>query len=361
MPVPTRRILDILSDPQGDAEHTGMIDLSTNEPPYPPPQAVVDAIAANAAHVHRYPQKTSASLTSRLSHYHSIDPLHLVVGSGSVNVLQQLMLAICEPGSTVVYAAPGFQEYHDQPRVAGARGIDVPLASGHQDLAAMLAAIDRDTTRMVVVPNPHNPTGSLLDTNQLESFLDRVPEHVLVVIDEAYLAFSDGESAIQIGQREGWGNLAVLRTFSKGYGLGGARVGYAITDLHVAAAARRCGRPFSVNRFAQAAAIAALDATDQYAALWHTIRRERKRVRDDLINLGFAVPPSHANFLWLPLGKVSPRFQEHCLAHKIILRACPGRGLRVTVSTPEDNDAFLAAARSFPVASFESLLREGTP
>lgn len=363
MPVLTRRLLDILPDPHSYADVDEMIDLSTNEPRLHPPQAVVDALRESAALVNQYPQTGAARLTSRLASYHHIDPLRFVVGNGSMNVLQQLILAVCEPYTSVVYGAPGFVEYHDQTRVVGARTIPVPLTDGRHDVDAMLAAIDRGHTRMVILANPHNPTGSLLTVAELERFLDRIPEDVLLVVDEAYLHFADdpdAASAIALGEQEGWGNLAVLRTLSKGFALGGARIGYAITGLHVAAAARKCGRPYSVNRFAEIAAQAALEVANEYSDAWAAVRHEREHVREQLLDLGFAVPRSHGNFLWLPLGMLAPLFHEHCLNNKIRTRNCAEHGVRVTVGTPEENDAFIAAARTFPLTSFESL-HEGTP
>lgn len=360
MPVPTRRFLDILPDPHEYAESDEMIDLSTNEPRHRAPRPVIAALRHNAHLVNQYPQPTPARLTSRFASYHHTDPLHIVVGNGSANVLQQLILAVCEPHTNVVYGAPGFLEYHDQARVAGATGIPVPLTGGRQDLDAMLAAINRGSTRMVLLSNPHNPTGSLLGLEEIQRFLDRLPEDVLVVVDEAYLHFADEpDSAITLGQTEGWGNLAVLRTLSKGFALAGARIGYAITDLRVASAARKCGRPHSVNRFAEAAAHAALDAAEEYTEAWEATRQERQRVRDQLLDLGFTVPYSHGNFLWLPLGRLTPRFHEHCLSNKVRTRTCAKHGERVTVGTPEENDAFIAAARTFPLTSFASLY-EGT-
>lgn len=364
MPVPTRRILDALPDRIGYADVHDRIDLSTNEPRLRPPQPVIDAIQEVAAVAHRYPQPTPARVTSRLALHHGIDPLRFVVGNGSANVLQQLILAVCDPGTSVVYGVPGFQEYHDQPRIAGARGISVPLARGQQDLDSMAAAIDRDTTRMVFLSNPHNPTGSLLSTDQLERLLDRVPENVLVVVDEAYIdytPFPATATAITIGRQDGWENLAVVRSMSKGHGIAGARLGYAITSERIASAARKCSRPYSVNSFAEAAAVTALALPDEYEQQWQTVRAERQRVRDQLQEHGYATPESHGNFTWLPLGGITHRFHDHCMNHKIVTRACPGHGVRVTVGTPEENDAFIAAARTFPLDAFASLMPEGTP
>jgi histidinol-phosphate aminotransferase len=139
----------------------------------------------------------------------------------------------------------------------------------------------------------------------------------------------------------------VLRTFSKAYGLAGLRIGYCVAPEHVASALRKVYVPFSVNHIAQAAAVASLDAEDELFERVRVVKGERIRVRDELLSLGYDVPETQANFVWLPLGERTADFNEHCMSHKVIVRAFAGDGVRVTTSTPEENDVFLAAARSF--------------
>lgn len=353
--IPVRRTLDAIPD-ENSGVLPDLINLATNEMRQPPPAAVVAAIEKAAAAVNEYPQLASPDLTAALARFHQIDPLNVVVSNGSANLLLQLMVAICdydgEHRPEIVFASPGFEAYATLPRVAGAKAIPVPLSGYQQDLGALHAAIDRDRTRMVVLCNPHNPTGTVLDAEEITRFLDRVPGHVLVVLDEAYRDFADDRhtpTGMSLFRRGEWDNLAVIHSMSKGFALGGARIGYGVAHPLVAAGARKCGVPFSVNRFAQAAGIAALEHAAEFAGMRDLVRHERQRVREELLGLGFAVPESHTNFLWLPLGSDTIRFHGHCLGRNFIVKSYPppDRGIRVTIGTPEENRAFVAAVRTF--------------
>jgi histidinol-phosphate aminotransferase len=176
---------------------------------------------------------------------------------------------------------------------------------------------------------------------------------VLVVIDEAYREFvddphvPDGVEFAKGQWAKGRDNIAVLRTFSKAYGLAGLRVGYAVASEPVVEALRKVIVPFAVNALAQVAAIASLDAEDELLERCRAIVAERGRVRGALLEAGFDVPESQANFVWLPLGERTVEFGDHCLAHKVVVRAFAGDGARVTIGEPDENDAFLAAARAW--------------
>jgi histidinol-phosphate aminotransferase len=224
----------------------------------------------------------------------------------------------------------------------------VPLRRDHtHDLPAMLDVIT-PATRLVFVCNPNNPTGTVLRRDELVTFLDAVPDGVLVVLDEAYREFVTDPGVpdgVALGRERD--NVAVLRTFSKAYGLAGLRVGYCVAAEHVTAALRKVYVPFSVNSLAQTAALASLDVADEMLARCQDIAAERDRVRAGLLAMGYPVPDSQTNFVWLPLGERTAAFNEHCLEHKVVIRAFPGDGARVTVGDPGENDAFLAAARTF--------------
>jgi histidinol-phosphate aminotransferase len=232
----------------------------------------------------------------------------------------------------------------------------VPLRPDHtHDLPAMLDAIT-PATRLVFVCNPNNPTGTAVRRDELVAFLDAVPDDVLVALDEAYHEFVT-DPAVPDGmalRRENFGrdnvgrdNVAVLRTFSKAYGLAGLRVGYCVAPEPIITALRKVSVPFSVNSLAQTAALASLDVADELLARCQEIAAERDRVRTELLAMGYSVPDSQANFVWLPLGERTAAFNNHCLDHKIVIRPFPAEGARVTVSDPTDNEAFLAAARTF--------------
>jgi histidinol-phosphate aminotransferase len=326
----------------------GAIKLASNEVTGGPLPSVAKAIADAAADVHRYPDTGAGELTARLAAKLGEPEERIAVGCGSVSLCQQLIQATCTERHGVVFPWRSFEAYPIVTQVVGAQQVRVPLTEHHAlDLDAMAAAVTPDT-KLVFVCTPNNPTGTLIRKQELTRFLDAVPENVLVVLDEAYFEFVDDVDApdgLHIARERD--NVAVLRTFSKAYGLAGLRIGYAIAPDHVTAALKKVYVPFSVNHLAQAAAIASLDAEDELFERVRVIKSERVRVRDELLAMGYDVPETQANFVWLPLGERTTAFNEHCMEHKVIVRAFVGDGARVTTSTPEENEVFLAAARSF--------------
>ncbi|WP_216213226.1 histidinol-phosphate transaminase [Amycolatopsis aidingensis] len=350
--VPTRADLESLPKYVPGRTVTGAIKLASNEVPGGPLPSVAEAIARAASEVNRYPDMGAWALVDRLAEELAVPAERIAVGCGSVSLCQQLVQALCVPGEQALFAWRSFEAYPIVTQVAGADQVTVPLDATHtHDLDAMLAAIT-PKTRLVFVCNPNNPTGTAVRRAALERFLDQVPADVLVVLDEAYREFvTDPEvpDGIELaGERE---NVAVLRTFSKAYGLAGLRVGYAVAPAHVTTALRKVYVPFSVNALAQAAAIASLDAKAELLARCTEITAERDRVRGELLAAGYVVPESQANFVWLPLGERTEEFAEHALASKVVVRPFAGDGARVTIGTPEENDTFLDAARGFQRSS----------
>ncbi|MGQ0719686.1 MAG: pyridoxal phosphate-dependent aminotransferase [Pseudonocardiales bacterium] len=329
----------------------GSIKLASNEVSEGPLPSVVAAIADAAAGINRYPDNGVTALVDRLAARLDVPQSHLATGCGSVTLCQQLVEATCGRDDEVLFASPSFEAYPLITLVAGVRQRTVPLRADHtHDLPAMLDAIT-PATRLVFVCNPNNPTGTAVRRDELVAFLDAVPGGVLVALDEAYHEFVT-DPAVPDGvalNRDNLGrdNLAVLRTFSKAYGLAGLRIGYCVAPEPITTALRKVYVPFSVNSLAQVAALASLDVADELLARCQEIAAERDRVRAVLLTMGYAVPDSQANFVWLPLGERTTAFDNHCLEHKIVIRAFPDAGARVTVSSPADNEAFLAAARSF--------------
>jgi histidinol-phosphate aminotransferase len=326
----------------------GAIKLASNEVAGGPLPSVARAIAQAAADVHRYPDTGAGELTARLATKLAEPAERIAVGCGSVSLCQQLIQAMCTEQDEVVFAWRSFEAYPIVTQVVGAQQVRVPLTEHHAlDLDAMAAAVT-PATKLVFVCTPNNPTGTLIRKQELARFLDAVPDNVLVVLDEAYWEFVDDADApdgLQIARERD--NVAMLRTFSKAYGLAGLRIGYAVAPEHVTTALKKVYVPFSVNHLAQAAAIASLDAEDELFERVRVIKAERIRVRDELLAMGYDVPETQANFVWLPLGERTTAFNEHCLEHKVVVRAFVGDGARVTTSIPEENDAFLTAARSF--------------
>ena len=326
----------------------GAVKLASNEVAVAPPPSIIAAIADAAARVNRYPSNAATALVDCLAARLDVPMSQLALGPGSVALCQHLVQATCGPADEVVFAWRSFEAYPIITQVAGARHRTVPLRDDHtHDLPAMLAAITPQT-RLVFVCNPNNPTGTVVPRDELVAFLDAVPGGVLVALDEAYHEFvTDPAVADGIVLSRSRDNLAVLRTFSKAYRLAGLRVGYCVGPEQVVTALRKVSVPFSVNSVAQAAALASLDAADELLAHCKNVVAERDRVRAELLAMGYAVPDTQANFVWLPLGERSLAFNEHCAEHKIVIRPFAGDGVRVTIGDPHENDAFLTAAHAW--------------
>jgi histidinol-phosphate aminotransferase len=322
--------------------------LSSNESPYGPLPSVVQVITEASADVNRYPDNGAVALTEAIARRYGIPPTHIAVGCGSVGVTQQLLQAVAEPGGEVLYAWRSFEAYPRLVQLAGAAELLVPLRDETHHLPAMAAAIT-PRTRMIFVCNPNNPTGTVVHRAELEDFLDRVPPDCLVVLDEAYAEYvrdPDVPDGLELYRDRP--NLAVLRTFSKAYGLAGLRVGFLAGHEPVAEAARKTLLPFAVNTIAQAAAIASLAAEPELLARVDQVVKERARVRDELLVQGWSVPPTEANFVWLRLNEDTEDFAASCARDGIGIRPFAGEGARVSVGDEEDNETFLAAARAYP-------------
>jgi histidinol-phosphate aminotransferase len=322
--------------------------LASNESPYGPLPSVVNAITAAASGINRYPDNSAEALIDAIARRHGVPASHIAVGCGSVGVTQQLLTATAEPGTEILYAWRSFEAYPVLVALTGSGEVRVPLTGERHDLAAMAAAIT-PRTRLVFVCNPNNPTGTVVHADELTQFLDSVPGDCLVVLDEAYSEYvRDPASPNGIELYRDRPNVAVLRTFSKAYGLAGLRVGFLVGHEPVAAAARTTMLPFTVSAVAQAAALASLAAEAELLERVEAAVAERARVRDELLAQGWTVPPSNANFVWLRLGDDTLDFAASCESAGISVRPFAGEGARVSVGDKEDNDAFLAVAKAYP-------------
>ncbi|GAB3130745.1 histidinol-phosphate transaminase [Tsukamurella serpentis] len=327
----------------------GAIKLASNEVVEGPLPAVASALTELLRHANRYPDNGASALRVELAKLTGTTEEQVHVGCGSVALCQDLVQISCRPGDEVVFAWRSFEAYPIITRVVGAVPVQVPLTDDFtHDLDAMAAAIT-DRTRLVFVCNPNNPTGTTVSQQQLEDFLAAVPPHVIVALDEAYYEYHrpndlTGERIDGAALISRYRNVIALRTFSKAYGLAGMRVGYAIADPELITALTRVHLPFSVSAPAQAAAIASLRVGEELLARTESVVAERVRVRDALRAAGFDVPPSQANFLWLPLGDESMRFTADAADAGLLLRGFDGAGVRVTITVAEENDAFLAFA-----------------
>jgi histidinol-phosphate aminotransferase len=316
--------------------------LARNETPFQPLASVVSAITRAAAEVNRYPDPVCGALITELAQHFDVSPDHIAVGAGSIAFIQALFAATTEPGAVIVYAWRSFELYSVLADLAGFCSVRVPLAAARHDLDAMAAAVD-ERTRLVMICNPNNPTGTAVSGDDLARFLDSIPATCLVVLDEAYCEYA-GHPGLGVRLFRSWPNLIVIRTFSKAYGLAGLRVGYMLAHPYFTSRIQRMMLPFGVSHVAQAAAIASLHAEAELLSRVRCTVTERHRVRAALLALGFEVPPSGANFIWLPLGRSAQTFAAACALAGVNVQPYPDEGVRVTIGTVQDNNAFLAVA-----------------
>ncbi|MCU1587883.1 MAG: histidinol-phosphate transaminase [Frankiales bacterium] len=321
--------------------------LASNETPFPLLPEVVSAIATALVDSNRYPDPGVVRLTEALAAKHGVPTERIAVGCGSVQLVQELVEITCDAGDEVLFGWRSFEAYPTLTTVAGAVPVRVPLTDAHLDLPAMAAAVT-ERTRLVLLCSPNNPTGPALRSADVEAFLDAVPPRVLVVLDEAYAEFVDDPLAVDGTQLLAtFPSLLVLRTFSKAYGLAGLRVGYAIAGSpSVAAALRQVHLPFAVSIAAQAAALASLEVEEQLLSQVAQIVARREPLRRELLDIGWDVPPSQGNFVWLPTGADSVRVAEVFEQHDVLVRCFAGDGLRITIGTEVDNARVVAAARA---------------
>lgn len=323
--------------------------LSSNELPFPPDPAVVHAVTEAAAGANRYPSVIGAELVAQLARRWATPPERIVVGGGSISLVQLLAQAVCDPGDTVVYAWRSYEAYPIVIPVVRARPVAVPARSHRHDLPAMADAVRRSRARMVIVCSPNNPTGTAVGAAELDEFIAAVPSGCLIVLDEAYAEFNDAPD-----RPDGFAlaaqhpNVAVLRTFSKAYGLAGLRIGYCAAPEPVAAAMRRIGLPFPLSAVAEAAGIAALQAWPRQERLVREITERRDAFAAELTTAGFDVPVSRANFVWLPLGDRAAAADSALRGAGISVRAFAGDGIRITIGEAEAMAATLDVVRTLP-------------
>ena len=327
----------------------GIAQLASNESPFGPHEKVVEAIRGAAAAMNRYPDPDATLLRRRIAERYETEPGRVAVGNGSCEILLAAAEALCEPEAEILYAWPSFSMYPYLAALTGAREIRVPLAEGEvHDLDAMAAEVTA-ATQLAVVCNPNNPTGTHLPGAQIAAFCERVPRHVTIVLDEAYVEFqTDDDPDATVDLLAEFPNLVVLRTFSKVYGLAGLRVGLALGSAKFRAAVDAVRQPFSVNALAQAAAAEAILHQDDVEQRIDLTLIERVRVEEGLREMGLATAETQTNFSWIDLGDADEKEVVAALGERSIA-VRPGTPLgdpghiRVSYGTPEENDRFLAA------------------
>jgi histidinol-phosphate aminotransferase len=326
-----------------------VVKLASNENPLGPSPRGIAAAARELERVHRYPDSEAPSLRGALAKRLGVGVDEVVVSNGSNELLELLVRTFCAGGEHVVFGEPAFVVYRLACLAQGAPHTAVPLEAGYvHDLPAIAQAI-RPDTRLVFIANPNNPTGTYVGRRELERFLRSIPREVIVVLDEAYIEyvdapdFPDGLTLRSVHPR-----IAVVRTFSKIYGLAGLRVGYAVMPAELAGYIHRVRAPFNVNSIAQAAGVAALDDAEHVARARALNLEEKAFVGERLERLGVRVVPSQANFLLIDVGRPAQGLYDALLQHAVIVRTVPPLPsmARVTLGTRAENERFLAALQT---------------
>lgn len=328
-------------------EERSIVKLASNENPRgigPRTRAAIEAAIGDIA---RYPDGNGFELKQALARRYHLDMGAIVLGNGSNDVLELVALAFLGPGRAAVFSQHCFAVYPLATQARGARSIVVPAKKFGHDLEAMAKAID-DETYVAWIANPNNPTGTFARHDEIEAFLKRLPERVLVVLDEAYNEYLPAElrgDSVKLLKRHP--NLVITRTFSKAYGLAGLRVGYALAHPSVADVMNRVRQPFNVNSIALSAARAALDDMEFVARSYAENLQGLRSLEEGSRTLGLDYIPSHGNFLTIKVGKAGDVYKR-LLRRGVIVRPVGGgyglpEHLRVTIGTAEENERFLGA------------------
>lgn len=329
-----------------------IVKLASNENPLGIPESARQAMLQAAMDTGRYPDPNGFELKAAIAAKYKVSPDWITLGNGSNDILELAARAFVAPGQSVIYAQFSFAVYALATQGVGARAIIVAAADYGHDLDAMAAAISADT-RLIFIANPNNPTGTFLPAARIEAFLEKVPQHVVVVLDEAYNEFlSPAMQYDATAWVAKYRNLLVSRTFSKAYGLAGLRVGFGIAQPEITDLLNRVRQPFNVNSLAQAAAIAALNDDEflQKSALLNA--QGYSQLTQAFEAMGLEYVPSHGNFVLVKVGadeSAGARINLALLKQGVIVRPVGNYGLpqwlRISIGLPEENAAFLAALK----------------
>ncbi|WP_209374610.1 histidinol-phosphate transaminase [Brevibacterium renqingii] len=326
--------------------------LSSNENFLPPLPEVLEAMVEHAKDPANYPDDSALALRRALAERLDVSLDELVVTTGASELLVALTQITSDATTEAIYPWPSFEMYPQTTGLAGAERIEVPLtAEGRHDLEAMAEAIT-ERTGLIILCSPNNPTGPALRDDEVRDFLDRVPAHVLVALDEAYWEFATvPDRARGLGLVRDYPNLVLLRTFSKAHGLAGLRVGYAVAHPPVIEGLLKAVIPFGVTDLSQAAALESLRHWDAVLDRAQQIAEARDAFAKALRAQGWDVPEAQANFVWLPLGEASAAFEDACVEQAVAVRNL-GEGVRISIGEPEALERVLQIAKAFRAEHF---------
>jgi len=323
-----------------------IVKLASNENPLGPSPKALAVLAEAAKTLHRYPDGSAYRLRTALADRWKVSLDQVILGNGSDEIIGMLARAFLSPGDEAVLADNTFVIYRMEVLSAHGKPVIVPLKDGRHDLAAMAKAIT-PRTRLLFVCNPNNPTGTMVSAADVDALMARVPEHAIVVFDEAYCEYArDPHFPDSLGYVKRGRHAIVLRTFSKIYGLAGLRIGYGLTTPEISGYLNRVRPPFNANSLAQRAALAALGDEEHVAKSRAMNQAELANVRAGLEALGFRPLPSEANFLYFDVGLDGRAVFDALLREGVIVRHIEGTMLRVTIGLPEENRQFLQALKT---------------
>lgn len=337
---------------QGELEReygvTNSIKLASNENAWGPSPKVVRALRSALTSLHRYPDSASHDLIQGIASKTGFNPDEIILGNGSNEVIEFLVKAFVRQGDEVISSHPSFLMYQKFVQVHGGENFIVPLRKMRHDLEAIQDVVS-EKTRLIFLDNPNNPTGSSLNPLEVYTFFSKVPESVIVVLDEAYVDFMDNEQQVDIfsliRNTKGRCPVVSLRTFSKVYGLPGLRVGYGLMPREIAGCLNKVRQPFNINQMAQVGALAALEDQEYYQYIVDVTRQGRAHLQAEMERLGCEVYPSQANFLLVKVPGDGQAVYKGLLHKGVIVRPMTAYGfadcIRVTIGKDSENTRFL--------------------
>ncbi|MFH1826473.1 MAG: histidinol-phosphate transaminase [bacterium] len=333
--------------PGKNPQKAGMIKLASNENPFGPSPKALEAIAKEAKSLQIYPDQKSILLKDALARKLKLSDENIIIGNGSDEIMQLLAATYLKPGEEVIISQNTFSVYEFVTRLFDGQPVFVPLKDFAQDIGAIEKAVTPQT-KMIFLCNPHNPTGSIVTAAELESLLAKIPDHVLVVVDEAYMEFVEDKSfPDSIKYVKDNKNVLVLQTFSKYYGLAGLRVGYGLAKKELIKYLMRSKLPFNVNRLAQAAAKAALDDKKFLEMTYKNNQAGKKYLYAELDKLGLEYKKTESNFILINLKKSADDLFLKLMKKGVIVRPLSSFGLpeaiRVSIGTPDQNEKLIRA------------------
>ena len=326
---------------------SGIVKLASNENPLGTSPKAVAAMQEAIKTIALYPDGNGYELKDALAKRYGIQHANLVLGNGSNDLLELASRAFLAPGDVAIYSAHAFAVYALATQAVGAQGITVPAKEFGHDLDGMLKAAVEHKAKMVFIANPNNPTGTYLSADALLGFMQALPDHVLVILDEAYNEYlPPAQRYDSVSWLKKHPNLVISRTFSKAYGLAGLRVGYAMANEQIIDMMNRVRQPFNVNSIAQAAALAALQDTDFVTRTYNLNQQGMQQITAGLSKLGLSYIPSYGNFISFRIGGATAMYRR-LLELGVIVRPVANYDmadyLRVSIGLEIENDKFLAA------------------